>query len=169
MSASDTLDEFDRFLSNESPVEKYVSLGLVFEETLERLRTKGSDAERQALDKVLEMPQARANLIELGARKLLDEHRQGLEEAFSENPRKWGEPLNRVFKQNLDNLERVVTSKITELASFAEAAAVQTHARKTWARPVAATVALAVLFGLLAFILHKVGFLDPATMKLAAR
>jgi len=167
MTTADTLDEFDRFLSNESQVEKYVSLGLVFEETLERLRNKGSDSERQALERVLEMPQARANLIELGARKILDEHRQTLEEAFSENPRKWGEPLNRVFKQNLDNLERVVTSKITELAGFAEASSLPT--RKAWKRPVAAVVAVAVLFGLLAFILHRVGFLDPAMMKLAAR
>jgi hypothetical protein len=169
MTTADTLDDFDRFLSNESQVEKYVSLGLVFEETLERLRNKGSDAERQALERVLEMPQARANLIELGARKILDEHRQTLEEAFSENPRKWGEPLNRVFKQNLDNLERVVTSKITELAGFAEASSAHGRARKTWTRPVAATIAVAILFGLLAFILHRVGFLDPAMMKLAAR
>jgi hypothetical protein len=167
MTTADTLDEFDRFLSNESQVEKYVSLGLVFEETLERLRNKGSDAERQALEKVLEMPQARANLIELGARKLLDEHRQTLEEAFAENPRKWGEPLNRVFKQNLDNLERVVTGKINELAGFAEASSVP--ARKAWTRPVAAVVAVAILVGLLAFVLHRVGFLDPAMMKLAAR
>src|SRR3954451_11481576 len=169
MSASDTLDEFDRFLSNESPVEKYVSLGLAFEETLERLRTKGSETEREALEKVLELPQARANLIELGARKLLDEHRHTLEEASSENPRKWGEPLNRVFKQNLDNLERVVTSKITELAGVAEASSAHRRARKTWTRPVAATIAVALLFGLLAFIPHRVGFLDPAMMKLAAR
>ena len=42
MSAPDTLDEFDRFLSIESPVEKYVCLGLAFEEILEKLRHKGS-------------------------------------------------------------------------------------------------------------------------------
>src|SRR5829696_2192502 len=50
MSAPETLDEFDRFLSIECPVERYVSLGLAFEEIIEKLRTKGTEAERQALE-----------------------------------------------------------------------------------------------------------------------
>ena len=48
MSAPDSLDEFDRFLSIECPVERYVSLGLAFErsgvglyQTLSTLRKRG--------------------------------------------------------------------------------------------------------------------------------
>lgn len=137
MSAPDALDEFDRFLATEIPVEKYVSLGLIFEELLERVRGKGLETERQALEKVLELPAARANLIELGARKLLDEHRQTLEEAFAENPRKWSEPLNRVFKHNLEDLERMVTVKFAELAGFAEARS-RRPGDSSWAKAAAA-------------------------------
>ena len=96
MSAPETLDAFDHFLSIDCPVEKYVSLGLAFEEIIEKLRTKGSEPERQALGGVLELPQARAHLIELGAQRLLDAHAAKLEEAFADNPRKWGERQPRL-------------------------------------------------------------------------
>jgi hypothetical protein len=166
MSAPDTLDEFDRFLAIESPVEKYVCLGLAFEEILEKLRHKGSEAERQALERVLELPQARAHLIELGAQRLLDAHALKLEESFAENPRKWGEPLNRVFKQNRDDLARLVTTTMTDLLAAREKRARQ---GSSWARPAMAAAGVAIVFGLLAFVLYRVGVFDPTVMKLAAR
>ena len=166
MSASDFLDEFDRFLSIESPVEKYVCLGLAFEEILERLRGKGSEAEKQALERVLELPQARAHLIELGAQRLLDAHAGKLEEAFAENPRKWGEPLNRVFKQNRDDLARLVTTTVSDLLAAKEK---RTRRGSSWARPAMAAAGVAIVFSLLAFVLYRVGLFDPAAMKLAAR
>ena len=48
------------------------------------------------------------DLIELGALELLDNYAAKLEEAFADNPRKWGEPLQRAFKQNRDDLARLV-------------------------------------------------------------
>jgi hypothetical protein len=42
MSAPQTVDEFNRFLSIECPLERSVSLGLAFEEIIEKLRTKGT-------------------------------------------------------------------------------------------------------------------------------
>ena len=166
MSAPVSLDEFDRFLAIESPVEKYVCLGLAFEELLEKLRTKGSEAEKQALEHVLELPQARAHLIELGAQRLLDAHAAKLEEAFAENPRKWDEPLSRVFKQNRDDLARLVTTTMTDLLAAKEKRARQ---GSSWARPAMAAAGVALVIGLVAFVLYRVGVFDPAAMKLAAR
>ncbi|MFL4972472.1 MAG: hypothetical protein ACJ8DT_02095 [Microvirga sp.] len=166
MSAPETLDEFDRFLSIECPVERYVSLGLAFEEIIEKLRTKGADSERQALERVLELPQARANLIELGARRLIDAYAAKLEEAFADNPRKWGEPLQRAFKQNRDDLARLVTTTMTDLVAARDK---RQRRGSSWARPVMAAAAVALAFGLLAFVLYRVGIFDPAMMKLAAR
>ena len=145
MSAPDTLDEFDRFLAIESPVEKYVCLGLAFEEILEKLRHKGSEAEREALERVLELPQARAHLIELGAQRLLDAHALKLEESFAENPRKWGEPLNRVFKQNRDDLARLVTTTMTDLLAAREK---RVRQGSSWGKPVMAAACVAIVFGL---------------------
>jgi NAD-specific glutamate dehydrogenase len=166
MSAPVSLDEFDRFLAIESPVEKYVCLGLAFEEILEKLRHKGSEAEREAFERVLELPQARAHLIELGAERLLDAHAAKLEEAFAENPRKWGEPLNRVFKQNRDDLARLVTTTMTDLLAAKEK---RVRRGSAWARPAMAAAGVAIVIGLVAFVLYRVGIFDPAMMKLAAR
>jgi hypothetical protein len=166
MSAPNTLDEFDRFLAIESPVEKYVCLGLAFEEILEKLRHKGSETEREALERVLELPQARAHLIELGAQRLLDAHGAKLEEAFAENPRKWGEPLSRVFKQNRDDLAHLVTTTMTDLLAAREK---RPRQGSSWARPVIAAAGVAIVIGLVAFVLYRVGVFDPAAMKLAAR
>ena len=166
MSAPDSLDEFDRFLAVETPVEKYVCLGLAFEEILEKLRHKGSEAEKQALERVLVLPQARAHLIELGAQRLLDAHAAKLEEAFAENPRKWGEPLNRVFKQHRDDLARLVTTTMTDLLAAREKRA---RTGSSWGKPAMAAAVVAVAVGLLAFVLYRVGLFDPAAMKLAAR
>jgi hypothetical protein len=166
MSAPETLDAFDHFLSIDCPVEKYVSLGLAFEEIIEKLRTKGSEPERQALERVLELPQARAHLIELGAQRLLDAHAAKLEEAFADNPRKWGEPLNRAFKQNRDDLARLVTTTMADLMAARDKGA---RRGTSWARPAMAAVGVALVFGLLAFVLFRIGMFDPAMMKLAAR
>jgi ribosomal protein S17E len=165
MSAPQTLDEFDRFLSIECPLERSVSLGLAFEEIIEKLRTKGTEAERQALERVCELPQARGNLIELGARKLLDNYAAKLEEAFADNPRKWGEPLQRAFKQNRDDLARLVTTTMSDLVAARD----KRQQRGFWAQPIMAAAAVALAFGLLAFVLYRVGIFDPAVMKLAAR
>jgi hypothetical protein len=166
MSTPETIDEFDRFLSIECPVERYVSLGLAFEEIIEKLRTKGAESERQALERVLELPQARANLIELGARRLIDAYSAKLEEEFADNPRKWGEPLQRAFKQNRDDLARLVTTTMTDLVAARDK---RQRRSGSWARPVMAAAAVALAFGLLAFVLYRVGIFDPSMMKLAAR
>src|SRR5918911_465533 len=166
MSASDSVDEFDRFLAIEAPVEKYVCLGLAFEEILEKLRHKGSEAERQALEPVLELPQARAHLIELGAQRLLDAQAAKLEESFADNPRKWGEPLSRAFKQNRDDLAHLVTTTMTDLLAAREK---RPRQGSSWARPAIAAAGVAIVIGLVALVLYRVGVFDPATMKLAAR
>src|SRR5215207_6728742 len=101
---------------------------------IEKLRTKGTEAERQALERVCELPQARGNLIELGAHKPLDNYAAKLEEAFADNPRKWGEPLQRAFKQNRDDLARLVTTTMSDLVAARD----KRQQRGFWAQPVMA-------------------------------
>jgi hypothetical protein len=88
-----------------------------------------------------------------------------LEEAFADNPRKWGEPLQRAFKQNRDDLARLVTTTMGDLVAARD----KRQQRGFWAQPVMAAAAVALAFGLLAFVLYRVGIFDRAVMKLAAR
>jgi len=60
---------------------------------------------------------------------------------------------------------RLVTTTMTDLVAARD----KRQQRGLWAQPGMAAAAVALAFGLLAFVLYRVGIFDPAVMKLAAR
>jgi hypothetical protein len=116
MAAPEPFDEFDRLLANEDHTEKYVALGLAMEELLEKIRMKGFEAEKQSLSRLLELSEARAQLLELGAQRLLDTRKQTVEQAFLRDPHNLVQPFRAVLKENRDEVERIVRSSMAAKA-----------------------------------------------------
>jgi len=152
MSAPEPFDEFDRLLANEDHVEKYVSLGLAMEELLEKIRTKGFEAEKQSLSRLLELSEARAEVLELAAQRLLDTRKQSVEKAFLSDPRNLVQPFRAVLKENRDEVERIVQSSISKKAAPSRASAATKFL-------IGLCMSLVVL-GAALIVLHRLGMLD---------
>ena len=152
MSAPESFDEFDRLLANEDHVEKYVSLGLAMEELLEKIRMKGFEAEKQSLSRLLELSEARAEVLELAAERLLDTRKQSVEKAFLSDPHNLVQPFRAVLKENRDEVERIVNSSISKKAASPRASA----ATKFLIGLCMSVVGL----GAALIVLHRLGMLD---------
>src|SRR5215218_363796 len=123
MSAPEPIDEFDHLLANENSLEKYVSLGLALEELLEKLRNNGFEAEKETLSRLLELSQARAQLLELAAERLLDNQKRQDEQAFLRDPHNLVQPFRFVLKENRDEVERLVKAALKTKAPGAQSEA----------------------------------------------